>query len=137
DLRLGTPLGWDALEVARMSAREAIGESYVVDLVLLRRRARGACAPSDLVGQPATLAIATEARFRPIHGLLSSVEEIDRKPEFQLLRARLEPRWALAKRRVQYRSFVDRSLSEILRAVLEHRGPDGASRPGGLLPADP
>lgn len=132
DYVFGTALGWDAFDVARFTGREAIGQTYAFSITLVRARDRALVAPSELLLHPATLQIATEARFRPVHGLITSAEEIDRSPTMQILRVLLEPRWALARHRVRHRTFVDRTLFAILCEVLEHRDPEGVRQPGAI-----
>lgn len=91
------PLGWGAFDVVRFHAVEAISQPYEVTLDLVRRAEQGPVELEPLLGAGCTLRIASEARFRPIHGVVEEIAELDRTSSLFLYRVRISPPFARAK----------------------------------------
>ncbi|MDC0740847.1 type VI secretion system Vgr family protein [Polyangium mundeleinium] len=111
--------GWDELLVVRFVGREAISTPYTYEIHLLHR-AHGGLDPHELLGARASLRVATLTApgYRIVHGIITETEELATVPEGQLYRVVLEPPLALAARRTQSRVFVDKTLRQIIDAVL-------------------
>jgi type VI secretion system secreted protein VgrG len=133
DYVFGTPLeGWTGPPVVRWRAREALGKLFAYDIVLRRLVDEGPFLAQDLLNGPATLRIATEARWREVHGIVSEVQEIERTSELSLFAVRLVPAFFRATQRIRSRTFVDQTLRDILVHVLENRSHDRPRGAGGL-----
>jgi type VI secretion system secreted protein VgrG len=136
DYVFGSPLeGWDGPPVVRFSAREGLSRLFGYDIVLRRLVDEGPFPAHKLLNGPGTLRIATEERWRHVHGLVSEVEELDRTPELELFRVRLVPAFWRATQRVRSRTFVDQTLRDILVHVLENRSHVRPLGHGGLQTA--
>jgi len=136
--------GWDDLLVVRFLGTEAISTPYRYEIDLLRR-GHNSLDLDDFIGAHACLRIATLSSpgYRIVHGLITEAEELSSVPEGQLYRIVLEPPLALAERITRSRSFVDKTLRQIIDTVLSpllHRA-DGAhthgddDHPHGYSPA--
>lgn len=128
DYVLGTTLGWDAFDVVRWRATEAISRPFRFEITLLRRAERDPVDLDALLDSGATLAVASESRWRMVHGVVTSVEELERTGVWTLHRLALEPHIVRARFRRRCRNFVDRTLEDIVTTVLENRSP---ARPAG------
>ncbi|EYF05093.1 type VI secretion system Vgr family protein [Chondromyces apiculatus] len=109
---------WAALEVVRFQGREALSALYRYEIVLLAR-----AQPVDvdaLVGKRASLRIATGSTpaWKVVHGLVTEAEEIASLPEGRTLRVLLSPPLARATHRRRCRIFLDKTLRQIVDAVL-------------------
>lgn len=134
DYHLGTPLGWDAFEVVRWHGVEELSRPYELDITLRRPADKGPVDLDALVDSGATFRVATAHRWRTLHGILAEAEEIDRTRTFLYYRVLLvPPLWRMRFRR-RCRTFVYRSLKDILTCVLENRAHPGAPPVAGLLP---
>lgn len=129
DYVLGTPFGWDAFQVVRWHATEGISRLFEYEVVLARDAAQGSLCVHDLVERGATFRIASAARWRPVHAMVAEAELVETTTTLDLYRLVLVPPWWRACHRMRCRSFVDRSLVEIVSAVLENRT---ARDPAGL-----
>lgn len=133
DYVLGTPLeGWSGPPVVRWRGRDAIGELFAYDIVVRRLVDEGPFMVHELLNGPASLRIATESRWREVHGIVSMVEEIERTSELSLFAIRIVPAFSRATQRIRSRTFVDQTLREILVHVLENRSHDQPRGRGGL-----
>src|SRR5690606_20534620 len=110
---LGTLEGWEAFDVVRFHAVEALNEPFRYEIVLQRQAERGPVTVGDLVGTGATFRIATEERWRPVHGLITEAELIDQTQRLLVYRVVLEPHAIVLAHRQRCRTFVDRSLVDI------------------------
>lgn len=134
DYNLGTILGWDAFEVVRWHGVEELSQPYEYDITLRRGAQRGAVDLDQLVDTGATFRIASESRWRAVHGVVAEAEEIDRTREQIYYRVLLVPPvWRMRYRR-GCRTFVERTLKEIVSCVLENRSYPGGEPAAGLLP---
>ncbi|MDI3290152.1 type VI secretion system tip protein TssI/VgrG [Polyangium sp. 15x6] len=109
---------WASLRVARFRGTEALSSLYRYEILLLDPA--GTIAVPALVGKRATLRIATLSApvFKTVHGIVVEAEEISRLPEGRTLRVVLAPPFARALHRRRCRIFLDRTLREIVSAVL-------------------
>ncbi|UQA57638.1 type VI secretion system Vgr family protein [Polyangium aurulentum] len=115
---VGSANPWDALRVARFSGREEISSLYRYEIIVL-----ASPEPMDvaaLVGKRATLRIATLSTpaYKAVHGVVTEAEEIAVLPEGRTLRLVLMPPWARATHRRRCRIFLEKTLREIIDAVL-------------------
>lgn len=134
DYTLGTILGWDAFEVVRWHGVEELSRPYEYDITLRRSAQRGAVDLDQLVDTGATFRIASESRWRAVHGVVAEAEELDRTREQIYYRVLLVPPvWRMRHRR-GCRTFVERTLKEIVSCVLENRPYPGGEPAAGLLP---
>jgi type VI secretion system secreted protein VgrG len=110
---------WAALRVVRFHGHEAISSLYRYEVVLLA--SLDPLPVSDLVGQRATLRIATlsSPAFKVVHGIVVEAEEIAVLPEGRTLRVLLMPPWARAKHRKRCRIFLEKTLRQIIERVLQ------------------
>ncbi|MBI4956362.1 MAG: type VI secretion system tip protein VgrG [Myxococcales bacterium] len=132
DYVLGTVEGWGAFDVVRWHAVEEISRPFEVEIVVLRRAERGAVILEELLDTGATLRIATEGRWRQVHGVLAEVELLDHTPEFYLYRLLLVPHLSRALYRRRCRTFVDLSVKDIVSSVLENTAAPQLDGAGGL-----
>jgi type VI secretion system secreted protein VgrG len=135
DFALGTPDGWTAFDVVRWHAVEEVSRPFEYDITLLRDTSLSPVDLDTLLDASATFRIATQGRWRPIHGILAEAEEIDRTAALILYRVLLVPPIWHAKYRWRCRNFVDQTLQDIMTAVLENRSPEHPTGHLGLPPA--
>lgn len=111
---------WNHLHVVRFGLDDRL--SVPVSLrVLLHARSRDRDVdPYALVGRLCTLRLATlaEPTFRSVHGLVVSAEDRGQTRHGSLVELVIMPPVARAMHRVQSRIFLEKSLREILTAVL-------------------
>ena len=114
----GSP--WRHLQVVRFRGREAISEPYRYELTLAARAPAPEIDPRDLLGKRATLRIATQSSpaLKVVHGLVVEVEELVELPDGMTYRVILSPPWARAAHRKRCRIFLDKTLRQIVDAVL-------------------
>jgi type VI secretion system secreted protein VgrG len=132
DYVLGTPEGWDAFDVVRWHAVEAISQPFQYAITLLRLASRGDVALDGLVDAGATFRIATEGRWRTVHGIIAEAEEIDRTAKIILYRVLLVPHLWRSRHRRRCRTFVGKPLAEIVATALESRAPGKSTGTRGL-----
>ena len=133
DYILGTPEGWDAFGVVRWHGIEEISQPYRYDITLMRSATDGPIDLDKLLDAGATFRIASQRRWRTLHGVLAEAEEIDRTGQILLYRVLLVPHFWRARYRRRCRNFVNRTLREIVSAVLENRSPAHPEGKGGLV----
>lgn len=110
---------WGKLHVVRFHGVEEISRPYVFDITLAREAEHGPLELHELVDDYACLAIATDAGWRRIHGVVARAERLEHTKELILYRVRLVPAlWRLGLRSYS-RTFVGQSLEAIIEAVLE------------------
>ncbi len=108
------------LRVVAFQGREAISELYKYEVTLFARDPAEAVDPDDLIGQRATLRIATqvEPTVRYVHGVITSAEELGQVPGGVLYKVELMPPWVRALHRTRSRIFLEKTTRQILEAVL-------------------
>ncbi|AKT40638.1 type VI secretion system Vgr family protein [Chondromyces crocatus] len=113
---------WSALEVVRFHGREAMSSAYRYEIVLLAREAAGMgdVQVSALPGKSASLRIATGSipAWKVVHGLVDEAEELAALPEGRTIRVILAPTWTRATWRRRSRIFLEKTLRDIVDAVL-------------------
>lgn len=109
---------WGSLLVVRFHGKEAISAPFCYDVTLLDKY--GTTAVGSLIGSRATLRIATLSNppYKTIHGIITEAQEIGQLPEGRTLRVMLAPPWVRAQHRKNCRIFLDKTLRQIVEAVL-------------------
>lgn len=131
DFVLGTVLGeGNTLEVVRFHAVEEISQLFRAEIVLRRSVEHGPIDLDELLDSGATFWMATQARWRCVHGIIAEAEELDRTDKLFYYRVVLMPHWVRAKHRIRCRTFVNQSLQEILEFVLKN---GSQAEPKGLF----
>jgi type VI secretion system secreted protein VgrG len=115
----GSP--WAHLQVVRFHGHEEISALYRYELTLLAREPNAEVDLGTLVGARATLRIATlsQPAYRLVHGVIAEAEEIGAVPEGLLYRAVLAPPLVRARHRTRCRIFLEKTLRQIINAVLQ------------------
>lgn len=129
-------LGWTGLQLVRFHGVEELSRPFHYDVVLRRDAAAGPIDLDALLDVPASLCVASDRGWLPIHGLVTEAEELDWTRELILYRVALAPRLCAARQRRRCRNFVDKTLEEIVTTVLENRSPEHPGGYGGLFFAD-
>lgn len=108
------------LRVVRFDVDDAVSTPFEAKLLLVTREADDDLDPYDLVGKLATLRIATTADppVRAFHGLIVSAEDKGLSRGGRLYEVVLMPPIARAMHRKRSRIFFEKSLREIVEAVL-------------------
>ena len=111
---------WAHLLVARVQGHEQISSLFRYELVVIAKAPAPEVDPADLVGHHASLRITTLTNppCRVVHGVISEAEELYPVPEGMLMRVVLSPPLIRAAHRKRSRIFLDKSLRQILEAVL-------------------
>jgi type VI secretion system secreted protein VgrG len=127
-LSLSTPLPYDQLVVRRLSAEEGISRLFQIDLDLLHEEVRGegppfTIDPKKLVGQPMAVAVLqkegdTEVE-RHFNGICISFAQGNRTSRWTKYHAVVVPRPWLLTQIKQSRIFQQKSVKDILGAVLK------------------
>jgi type VI secretion system secreted protein VgrG len=111
---------WAHLQVARIRGREGISEPYRYELTLIAKTPAPEVEIDDLIGKRASLRIATQSTpaRKVVHGILVEAEELFEAPDGMVYRVVLMPPWARAMHRKRCRIFLDKTLRQIVNAVL-------------------
>jgi len=136
DYLLGTQEGWGALRVVRFHSVEELSRPFHYAITLLRPRADGALDLGALVDTGATFCIRTTAGFRAIHGILAEAEEVEQTRTLRVFRVLFTPHLERARFRQSCQVFRDRSIVDIVSAVLRNDTPARPGGAGGLVPFD-
>jgi type VI secretion system secreted protein VgrG len=124
-LQLATPLGKDELLLAGFSGSEGISTPFRFDLSLMATRDTTIDA-RKLVGQAMTVTIADaiggDARY--INGVVSTFAQTGSDTTFVWYRAQIVPGLALLTRRADIRIFQQKSVTDVIEAVLKEGGID-------------
>lgn len=132
DYLLGTAEGWHAFQVVRWHGVEELSQPFRFDITLMRQATDGPVDLDRLLDVGATFRIASQNRWRTVHGILAEAEEIDRTDQLLLYRVLLVPHFWRARYRRRCRNFLKKSLFEIVSSVLENRSPEHPRGLGGL-----
>lgn len=128
----GCAEGWDVFTVVRAHVIEEVSKLARVEVVLFRDPALGPIDLGAVVDTSAALRFSTALRWRAFHGLIVEAELLDQTSTALFYRFLLEPHLGRAARRSSSRTFVAKSIVEIVSAVLENKAPGNASGAGGL-----
>lgn len=112
---------WQSLQVVRLEGHEAISELFRYDLIALAKGAASELDPRDLIGKRLSLRIATTSipMWKIVHGIVEEAADLDDVPEGTLMRIVLVAPWARAMHRERCRVFLDKTLRQIITAVLQ------------------
>jgi type VI secretion system secreted protein VgrG len=134
DYVFGTAEGWDTFGVVRWHGIEELSQPYCYEITLQRQASSGAVDLDKLLDAGASFRIASQNRWRVVHGIIAEAEEIDQTSQLILYRVLLVPPFWRARYRRRCRNFLGKSLVDIVSAVLENRSPAHPQGMGGLVP---
>jgi type VI secretion system secreted protein VgrG len=124
-LQVTTPLGKDKLLLAGLSGSEGISIPFRFDLSLMATPDTTVHA-TELIGQAVTVTIADangdHARY--INGVMSTLAQTGSDTTFVWYRAQIVPGLALLTRRADIRIFQQKSVTDVIEAVLKEGGVD-------------
>lgn len=123
DYVFGTLEGWDGFNVVHWRAIEEISQPFQFEITAIRTAAQGEADLASLLETGATFRIATEGRFRPVHGLIAEAEELDRTTEMFAYRFLLVPHLWVLRYRTACRTFRRKNIANIINMVLENQVP--------------
>jgi type VI secretion system secreted protein VgrG len=111
---------WAHLRVVRFHGHEAISTLYRYEVTLFAKAPAPEVDPHELVRSRATLRIKTltAPEWRVVHGVVTEAEELYALPDGMLYRVIVEPPLVRARHRKRCRVFVDKTLRQIVDAVL-------------------
>jgi type VI secretion system secreted protein VgrG len=111
---------WAHLEVIRFVGEEAMSRLFRFEIDVLARKHVEEPDPDELVGKRATLRIATQSTpsLKVVHGVITAAADVTEVPEGSVFRLVLEPPLARARYRKRCRIFLDKTLRQIIEAVL-------------------
>ncbi|HKT06815.1 MAG TPA: type VI secretion system tip protein VgrG [Gemmatimonadaceae bacterium] len=124
-LAVTTPLGEDKLLLAGLSGSEGISMPFRFDLSLMATPDTDVD-PKQLIGQSVTVSIAdaTGGSARYINGVMSTLAQTGSDSTFVWYRAQIVPGLALLTRRADIRIFQQKSVTDVIEAVLKEAGID-------------
>ncbi|MGP8244876.1 MAG: type VI secretion system Vgr family protein [Bryobacteraceae bacterium] len=115
-LRLQTPLGADAIFVSGVKGREALSALFHYELDAFWQGS-GDFPFSQLLGKPVTLTMTTLGGARTVNGIVNGISQLE-LDKYLHLRIQVAPKlWTLT-RTAQSRIFQQKSVPDILTAVL-------------------
>ncbi len=124
-LKVTTPLGKDELLLAGLSGTEGISMPFRFDLSLMAL-SETKVDPKELIGQAVTVTIADangdETRY--INGVMSTLAQTGADSTFVWYRAHIVPGLALLTRRADIRIFQQKSVTDVIEAVLKEASID-------------
>ena len=132
DFMLGVAEGWSAFGVVRWHGIEELSQPYRYEITLQRPVSSGAADLDKLIDAAATFSIASQSKWRIVHGILAEAEVIDQTSQLILYRVLLCPPFWRARYRRRCRNFLKKSLVDIVSAVLENKSPAHPEGMGGL-----
>ncbi|NUQ76112.1 MAG: type VI secretion system tip protein VgrG [Polyangiaceae bacterium] len=111
---------WQELRVVRFEGEEAMSRLFRYEIHLLAAKGEDEPSPDELVGQRASLRIATlsDPPYKLVHGVITEASDAGEAPEGTILRITLEPPLVRARYRRRCRIFLDKTLRQIVEAVL-------------------
>jgi type VI secretion system secreted protein VgrG len=124
-LTIDTPLGSDALVVARLEADEGLSQLFHYRLQLLAPHRPDGVPAHELLGQPVVIHLNGSAK-RIFHGIVQKVVELEQHfdRDFLHFEAEVVPTLWLWTQRVRSRIFQRQTVPDILRAVLSELRPN-------------
>lgn len=136
DYALGTASeGFDGMNVVRWKALEALGKPFELEVTVSRSREAGPLDLPAFLDQAASLRIASETRWRTIHGIIICAEEIERTKLLYFYRFIIAPPSYRMTQRIRYRTFVDSTLRDVLTSLLQNKSMQSQGGTGGLSEA--
>lgn len=130
-----SPGAWSHFEVVRFSGVEEMSSLYRYEITVSVKPPMPEPDPREIVGKRATLRIATttDPPYRVVHGVIAEAEELGDSHGAMLYRIVLMPPLVRAAHRRRSRIFLDKTLRQILTAVLTG---DPRLAPGGEVEPD-
>jgi type VI secretion system secreted protein VgrG len=112
---------WGHLQVVQFNGHEAMSDLYRFDMILVAKVPSPEVDPQDLLHTRATLRIKTKTQpaFRVLHGIITEAQEMFQTNDGMLYRVVFRPPLARAKFRTQCRIFLDKTVRQIVDAVLQ------------------
>jgi type VI secretion system secreted protein VgrG len=124
------------LRVVRWHGVEEVSRPFRYSITLLRPRDEGAIDLDALVDTGATLCIRTSGGMRPVHGIIAEAQEVEQTRTLRILRVLLTPHLVRARFRQSCQVFRNRSIIDIISAVLRNDTPARPRGTRGLVPFD-
>ncbi len=111
---------WGHLEVLWFHGHEEISALYRYDLVLIAKNPNADIDLQKLIGSRATLRIRTfsDPSYRLVHGVIVEAEDVAPVPDGQVYRVTLMPSLMRANNRQRSRIFLDKTIRNIVDAVV-------------------
>jgi type VI secretion system secreted protein VgrG len=112
---------WSHLLVVSFRGRVEMSALYRYELTLLAKVPAPEVEPDQLIGKRATLRIRTLSTpdYHVVHGIVAEAEEINSVPDGMLYRVVLVPPLARALYRKRCRIFLEKTIRQIIDAVLQ------------------
>jgi len=114
------PVPADAWVVTSVDLREALSDLYVARLILAMEP--GGDALDGLLGAPARLESQRGGLAHPLHGVVRAVEELGSTSSHRFVRVEVVPSLWLLSLRSDNRIFQEKSVPDVIRAVLADAG---------------
>ena len=113
-------LSADTFQVYRFEGHESISRPYEFQIVLASKQDFD---PREVMENPATFTIHdSQGNSRPFHGILRQLDETHQRHGFIFYRAVLVPKIYLLTVSTRLRIFVDLSIRDIFKTILEKEG---------------
>ncbi len=135
----GTPEhGWGGFWVVDFCGVEEIARPFHYVITLARPAEEEPLDLDAMLDAPASLAVRRigGAAFALRHGVIAEIVEVDRTETVAVYQVTLVPHLGRAAHRVHSRTFVERTLVEVLSSVLRNGSTDAPEGPGGLSEAN-
>jgi type VI secretion system secreted protein VgrG len=112
---------WGQLQVVQFKGTELLSDLYRFELVLLAKTPAPEFDPQDLLQLRCSLRIKTlsNPRYRVVHGIIGEAQELFSTPDGMLYRVTMVPTLARALFRTRCRLFLDKTIRQIVDAVLQ------------------
>ncbi len=112
---------WGHLQVVQFNGHEEMSALYRFDMIVVAKVPAPEVDPQDLIQTRATLRIKTKTdpAFRVLHGIITEAQEMYQTNDGMLYRVTFKPPLARAKFRTQCRVFLDKTVRQIVDAVLK------------------
>jgi type VI secretion system secreted protein VgrG len=112
---------WGHLQVVQFNGHEAMSDLFKFEMTVVAKIPSPEVDPQDLLHQRATLRIKTKTDpgFRVLHGIITEAQELYPTNDGMLYHLVLKPPLARAKFRTQCRIFLDKTIRQIVDAVLQ------------------
>ncbi|HEY7879184.1 MAG TPA: type VI secretion system tip protein TssI/VgrG, partial [Gemmatimonadaceae bacterium] len=121
-ISIRTPLGDDTLLLAGLTGHEAISSPFHFSLELLSTRDKSITF-TDLIGKAVTITIrSADGEPRHVNGIVSAFSQAGVDEFFVTYRAEVVPKLALLTQRTNFLIFQNKSVDQVIEAVLKDAG---------------
>ncbi len=121
-ISIRTPLGDDTLLLAGLTGHEAISSPFHFSLELLSTRDKSITF-TDLIGKAVTITIlSADGEPRYVNGIVSAFSQAGVDEFFVTYRAEVVPKLALLTQRTNFLIFQNKSVDQVIEAVLKDAG---------------